>query len=129
MPILDRPTVANYVLWGNLIKHWSKNEQDRPADGDLESFKKKCFDAQVGLKMPTYITKFRVVAEGMDTFVLRLPSAQLIKESEEFLGTGGVYPIPDFYNLRYHSTLTIPEGKMMDFHAERIGDYTISLCV
>lgn len=42
---------------------------------------------------------------------------------------GKSYPIPDFYKRIFSGVdPIIPEKDTMKVHAERIGDYTISLC-
>lgn len=54
-----------------------------------------------------------------------------IEDSETILSQpGGSYPIPDFYKRIFNGMdPVVPENERMRLHAERIGDYTISLCM
>jgi hypothetical protein len=146
MTVFDIPRmdVGNYVAWGNLIKSWSRDPTTAPwadgrttvlPNGDLQKLKDQCAAAGVGLTVPPYVTKVLVIEQDEDTFVLRLPPAKKIKESEDVLGRGGLYPIPQFYNDAYSKSLNIPNVTLgveplqakLDFHAQRIGDYIIRL--
>ncbi len=126
MPIENRPDVGDYIAWGRLIKKWAKNEVTPPAN--LAELLAQCAAANVGMMMPPYVNDLHVVQKPKNVFVLRLPPGDLIKESEEALKAGGPYPIPPFYNARYHTDLQIPKEEMLDFHSQRTGDYVIRLC-
>jgi hypothetical protein len=126
--ILDAPRmeVVDYIGWGNLIKGWSRNPATAPKD--LQGLIDQCEEAGVGLTLPSYITKLQLVVQADDTFVLRLPPANRIAETETALQQGGLYPIPSFYNNRYGVILNIPQLQdKLNFHAQRIGDYIIRL--
>lgn len=126
--ILDeaRMEVVDYIGWGNLIKGWSRNPATAPTT--LQGLVDQCEKAGVGLSLPSYITKLQLVVQADDTFILRLPPANRIAETETALKQGGLYPIPGFYNNRYGVILNIPEHQdKLDFHAQRIGDYIIRL--
>lgn len=123
----NRPDVADYIAWGNLIKKWARDKDSRPAT--LDDLLAQCNAAGVGMMMPPHIKDIHVVQKDKDIFVLRLPPADLIAESEEALKAGGPYPIPPFYNQRYHKMLDVPKAEMLDFHAQRTGDYVIRLCI
>jgi hypothetical protein len=127
MTIFDIPRmdVDDYIGWGNLIKGWSSDPTTAPKD--LQDLINQCETAGVGLTVPPYVTKLQVIVQAEDTFVLRLPPWKKIKESEDALARGGLYPIPRFYNERYGFTLNIPQNQKLDFHAQRIGDYIIRL--
>src|SRR5262249_32913075 len=107
--IMDVPRmeVVDYVGWGKLIKGWSKNPSTAPTD--LQDLISQCAHAGVGLTVPSYVTKLQVIVQDEDTFVLRLPPWPKIKESEDKLKAGGLYPIPHFYNDRYGVILDIPQ--------------------
>jgi len=119
-----RMDVVDYVKWGNLIKSWSRNPETAPKG--LQDFKDQCQAAGVGLSMPSSVTEIRVIIQKDNEFVLRIPPANAVKETEDALEAGGLYPIPHFYEQRFGSILNI-QGKKekLDFHAQRIGDYII----
>lgn len=127
MAIDNRPEVADYITWGNLIKKWAKGEKAPPAT--LADLLAQCAAANVGMMMPPYVDALHVVQQPKNVFVLRLPPGDLIAESEVALKAGGLYPIPPFYNDRYHTELNIPKDEMLNFHAQRTGDYVIRLCI
>src|SRR5579862_3504629 len=87
---LDAPRmeVVDYIGWGNLIKGWSRKPATAPKD--LQDLIDQCEKAGVGLSMPNYITKLQVVVQADDTFVLRLPPATKIAETETALQQGGL---------------------------------------
>lgn len=122
---IPRMDVVDYIAWGNLIKSWSRDPTSAPKD--LQDLMDQCQTAGVGLMVPPYVTKLQVIVQKEDTFVLRLPPWPKIKESEDAMAGGGLYPIPRFYNDRYGAILNIPQDQKLDFHAQRIGDYIIRL--
>ncbi|WP_428675110.1 hypothetical protein [Reyranella sp.] len=126
MPQSPRMDVVDYIKWGNLIKSWSRNPESVPKD--IQDFKDQCQAAGVGLSMPNSFTEMRVILQKDNEFILRIPPANAIKETEVALEAGGLYPVPNFYNQRFGSILNI-QGKKesLDFHAQRIGDYIIRL--
>jgi len=127
MSIDNRPRVSDFKAWGNLIKRWAKGEQAKPTS--LADFLDQCTAADVGMTMPDHVVDLVVIQKEADTFVLRLPPASEIVESELALETLNAYPIPPFYNERYHALPDVPKEEMKDFHAQRIGDYSLSLCI
>ncbi len=75
------------------------------------------------------------------TLVLRLPSADRIRASEDQLlaaPAGSAYGLPTFYDLLYAvftggvpNAAPMPSGRegIMRLHANRIGDYSMSQCM
>jgi hypothetical protein len=137
--MLDRMRVANMERWGRLVKTWATGE-DRLGDGKsypvprtLEEFKQQCALAQVGLYLPARINALAVVTYEKNTVVLRLPPADLIRESEAHLADGNEYLIDGFYAAAFERDKEIwpklggPDQKRA-FNDARIGDYTISNC-
>ncbi len=61
---------------------------------------------------------------------MKLPPKVMIEDSEAMLSEpGSTYPIPPFYKRLFNGAdPVIPESEKFKVHAERIGDYTISLC-
>lgn len=124
MPQSPRMDVVDYIKWGNLIKSWSRKPKTAPKN--LQDFKDQCQKAGVGLSMPDSVTAIQVIVQKDNEFILRIPPAKAIKETEDALKAGGLYPIPNFYNQRFGSILQIKGKKEnLDFHAQRIGDYII----
>lgn len=120
----SRMEVVDYIKWGNLIKKWSRNPETAPKD--LQDFAVQCAEAGVGLSMPPSITEIKVIVQKDNEFILRLPPPNAIQATEDALKAGGLYPIPHFYNQRFGAILHIEtDREMMDFHAQRIGDYII----
>jgi hypothetical protein len=127
MAIGMRPEVTDYIAWGNLVKSWAKG--NKPSPTSLDDLLSQCTAANVGMLMPDYVDTLFVLQKPKNVFVLRLPPGDLIQESENALNAGGLYPIPQFYNDRYHAVLDVPQPQMLDFHAQRTGDYVIRLCL
>jgi len=126
MAMDPRPEVADYIAWGNLIKRWAKGEQAVPQN--LNDLLDQCTAANVGMMMPAFVTDLHVVQQPKNVFVLRLPPADLVTQSEQALEAGAAYAIPPFYNERYHTELNVPQDQKLNFHAQRTGDYVIRLC-
>jgi len=71
-----------------------------------------------------------------DISILRLPAKEKVHESESaMMGPGGMtYPLPAFYNDAFGDgthpgavrAMTLVE--QMEFHAKRVGEYTINTC-
>jgi hypothetical protein len=82
------------------------------------------------MTVPDRYTKVQFVEQHIDTVVVRLPPAFAIEDSEEKLSKpGATYPLPPFYKRLFNGMdPVIPEADKFKVHAERIGDYTISLC-
>lgn len=124
LPDAPRMEVVDYIKWGNLIKKWSRNTATAPKN--LQDFVTQCAKAGVGLSMPSSVTKIQVIIQKDNEFILRIPPANAIKETEDALKAGGLYPIPRFYEQRFGSILNIQGFQQkLDFHAQRIGDYII----
>jgi hypothetical protein len=90
---------------------------------------------------PTGATNVLIVQGDNNTMVLRLPPKLRVQQSEKaFLAGDGAYQIPSFYNELYKDKgpPTIPKPKdskdvparaaILKLQANRIGDYTMSLC-
>jgi hypothetical protein len=121
---VPRMEVVDYLKWGNLIKSWSRDPTTAPKD--LQGFVTQCETAGVGLSMPATVTAIRVIVQQENEFILRLPPASSIKETEDLLQKGGLYPIPRFYDDAYGVLLKIDGVQAnLNFHARRIGDYSI----
>jgi hypothetical protein len=119
-----RMEVVDYLKWGNLIKSWSRDPTTAPKN--LQDFVNQCEAAGVGLSMPASVTGMQVIVQKENEFILRLPPASSIEETEDLLRKGGLYPIPRFYDDAYGVPLRIDGVQPnLNFHARRIGDYSI----
>lgn len=122
---LERPRIVNYGAFGALIKAWAKG--DRPVPASLDEFKQKLADANVGCEIPSSYKKIKFVQGDAETLVIRLPEKALVEDSEKLLAEpGSDYPLPAIYERLFQAKPTIHDK--MAFHAERVGDYTISMC-
>jgi hypothetical protein len=133
---IERMVVTNHERWGNLVKTWStgKNylgdDNEYPLPETVDEFKEQLVKAQVFMTVPERFKQIKFVAQEQDTIVVRLPPKVMIADSEERLSQpGATYPLPPFYKRLFNGMdPVIPEDEKFRVHAERIGDYTISLC-
>lgn len=134
----DRMRVTNWERWGDLVKAWTTGKPHRATKKTytvprtLGELKKQCKDAGVGLNIPDFVTDLVVYTHEKSTMVLRLPPADLVAESEKKLKAGATYLLPSFYADALGVSGQLPhfadDEALMDFHASRIGDYTLSMC-
>jgi hypothetical protein len=117
---------GDYVKWGNLVKAWSKGTKARPTT--LEEFREQCNDADVGISIPDYVSDVEFVQREKETLLVRLPSSEMIVQAEEHLETSP-YSLPRFYKEHFKTDVHVPVNQRLDFQAQRIGDYTITLCL
>jgi hypothetical protein len=70
------------------------------------------------------------VSSDQETILVKLPPKVMIEDSESLLSQpGSTYPLPPFYKRLFNGLdPVISEEDKFRVHAERIGDYTISLC-
>ena len=96
----------------------------------MDEFKEQLAKAQVFMTVPDRFKHIKFVAQEQDTIAVRLPPTVMIEDSEEMLNqAGSTYPLPPFYKRLFNGMdPVIPEADKFKVHAERIGDYTISLC-
>lgn len=136
---LNRMRVTNWARWGDLIKCWSTGRPHRankkvyPVPRSMDELRAQCKDLDVGLNVPAYVKNLVVYTHERTTLVIRVPPADFVMESEEHLKKkGAVYNLPSFYADALGVQGAVPElgsmDKVLDFHASRIGDYSISNC-
>ena len=81
------------------------------------------------MTVPDRFTKVKFVEQDW-TPSRAVAAAVAIANSEEKLSKpGATYPLPPFYKRLFNGIdPVIPEADKFKVHAERIGDYTLSLC-
>jgi hypothetical protein len=96
----------------------------------VDEFKEQLAKAQVFATVPERFKHIKFVAQEQDTITVKLPPKVMIEDSEALLNqAGSTYPLPPFYKRLFNGIdPVIPEEDKFKVHAERIGDYTLSLC-
>ena len=136
---LNRMRVTNWARWGDLIKCWSTGRPHRadgktyPVPRSMDELRAQCKALNIGLNVPDYVQNLVVYSHEKSTLVIRIPPKDFVMESEKHLLTkGAVYNLPSFYADALGVQGTVPAfddaDAVLDFHASRIGDYSISNC-
>ncbi len=122
MSRIERLQVTNHERWGKLVKTWATGNNYLDDD--------KRAKAQVFATVPDRFTQIKFVSSDQETILVRLPPKVMIADSEALLNEpGATYPLPPFYKRLFNGIdPVIPEEEKFRVHAERIGDYTISVC-
>lgn len=136
--MVERFTVSDEIAWGKLVKSWATGKSyfeglPPPAlPRTLQDIKDRCADIGITVSIPAMHKGLVVVVSSEEVFMIKLPSKSLVEATERELGEGAPYPLPKFYDdfyTRFGSPLNIPdEASKLDFHAGRIGDYSIRMC-
>lgn len=123
-----------------------------PKPSSFKDLVKACLVQNVGLHFVATATApktfckvddaigFVLLQGTSETSILRLPAKEKIHESEAALnGSGGNapldYAVPKFYGEAFSTTATAAELRpmnkvqKMEFHAKRVGEYTINTCI
>ena len=138
---MSRPvvTVKDHVKWGKLIMSWAKGinvlspgSPVPPIPRTIAELAETAAAHKIDIDFAS-VTELVVVQPTANTMVLTIPPKVLIEAVEQELeilaAKDEPYPVPDIYNIVYHvSSLRVPRELIKDFHAGRIGDYTISNC-
>ncbi len=130
MPI-ERVRIADYEAWGRLVKRWAKGEPGLTRPATPAALEAVANANGVGMSIPGYVTTVEFVQRDKETLLIRLPPQDMVEDSEKNLAEGGTYNLPSFYRRRFGgANLQVSTSdEKLAFHAERIGDYTITLCV
>jgi hypothetical protein len=134
MPAPERVTVDDFVKWGNLLKGWATGKDYPGVDAQviprtIDELKQQCADIGLGITIPAKVKSLAIISYSEEVLVLRVPPKSMIEESETHLSQPGTkYNVPAFYDTAYGVPLSVPDNKKLDFHACRIGDYSISNC-
>jgi hypothetical protein len=126
--------VDDLVKWGYLVKMWATQTAYpgvpvKAVPLTLKAFVKQCKDAGVKVTIPEGVTGICFVQQSAEVVTVRLPSASMVKAAEEYLERPDTeYPDVPIYNMYSSTPFKIPKEEKLEFHAARIGDYTLSQC-
>ncbi|MGE0699031.1 MAG: hypothetical protein AB7O57_08040, partial [Hyphomicrobiaceae bacterium] len=96
----------------------------------IDDLKTLCANLGIVITMPDYHKGLVIIQSSEEVFSIRLPPKTMVEEMEQFLKDGGKYASPKFYDDFYGTTLTLTtEKEKLDFHAARIGDYSVRMCL
>ena len=125
----QRVSVNDDLKWGRLVKQWVKGTQETPKT--IDELVQQCQKREFSIKIPDYLNSVMFIQPPMGVMCVRLPPKELVEDSETVLAApGGTYELPLFYKKRFGTDPNLPTAQeRLEFHDERIGDYTITLCV
>jgi hypothetical protein len=117
--------ITNWEAYGNKVKAWAKGVAPFPATvGELAE---QLAAANVGATIPEWFERLEFVQEDEHTLIVKLPPKSVLEAQEAaFRDHQGSYPLASYY-ARVFATQPKIDDKLA-FQAERIGDYTISVC-
>jgi hypothetical protein len=138
LPVVrPRFSVGDVMLWGKLVKMWATEKPYpgvplMPQPRTLAELQRQCDSINLTINIPTDITGMVVVNYTREALLIRIPEKSLVEESERFLADSRT----DYFDLQIYKLLEQfegPDGKIkkehkLDFHAARIGDYSIAHC-
>ena len=148
MPLqIPRVTIGNWTNWGNLVKSWASGENRvgkqftgmppgaaPPIPQSRDELIQQCKDADVGMVIPDRVKAVQFIQANEETLLIRLPAKPMLLDSEQAIRANiQDYPLPSFYHEFWATgpsllPPTLTPDNVMTFHADRIGDYTISQC-
>jgi hypothetical protein len=125
----SRSNAGKIRTWATGTNYLDDNNE-YPLPVTLDEFKEQLAKAQVFANVPERFKLVQFVSSDQETILVRLPPKVMIEDSEELLNKpGATYPLPPFYKRLFNGMdPVIPEDEKFRVHAERIGDYTISIC-
>ncbi len=122
-PINRIPVLLPRELGATIIE-WALDPTKRPAN--LDAFVQDLVTNRGILgELPSYIKSVMFVQASKETLLIRLPPAELVRNTLDTIPQGGDYPLPPFYKQR------LIDGQItdnVDFFRHRIGDYTVAHC-
>jgi hypothetical protein len=80
------------------------------------------------VSFPARITKFSWVQPDLETFIIRLPNSDMVKESIQQMKDNGDTTYPALSEYARKICLHDPDISNLDFLYTRIADYTIAQC-
>jgi hypothetical protein len=137
MPTSSTIEISDHVLWGKLVKSWATGENyvnpgqaPFPLPRNLAELHKQTTGIGLTVKLPPSNTGLAFVQYSPEVATIKLPPKAMIEATEsEITQPTGAYRIPKFYDDFYGKNLVISDAdERMNFHAARIGDYSIRNC-
>jgi hypothetical protein len=138
MPVMSaRFAVGDVILWGKLVKMWATQKAYdgvpvMPQPLDLKELQEQCDKIKLKITIPGHIKALALLNHSEEVLFLRVPPRSLVENSEAFLKDPRTdYPHMPIYDL--FEKFTGPDDKILkdkklDFHAARVGDYSIAKC-
>jgi hypothetical protein len=128
--------ISDDILWGKLVKSWATGKSyldpgkpAPPLPRTLDELRVQCLAIGLTVTFPAVCTGLAIVQYSPETVTIKLPPKAMVEATEARLAAAGAaYPIPRFYDDFYGKALAIPQDRLLDFHAARIGDYSIRNC-
>jgi hypothetical protein len=135
---IDPIIVGDDYKWGLLVKSWATGQDyvggdltkpyPYPRPQTLQEFNDQTAKAGAGVVIPRHITSLLMIQGTKEVLLIKLPPKEMVKDSENTLQTQP-YTVPPFYSPRAFGNTPAVVTDKMAFHAERIGDYTIRICM
>jgi hypothetical protein len=132
---IERLQVTNHERWGKLVKTWAtgtnylEDDNEYPLPAPMDEFKEQLAKAQVFATVPERFKQIQFVSSDQETILVRLPPKVMIADSEELLNKPGDLSAPAVLQASVQRHRPGDPGRReIPVHAERIGDYTISIC-
>jgi hypothetical protein len=139
---MPRVRIGKWTNWGNLVKSWATGENRvgrsftgvpagaaPPVPQTLAEFVQQCRDAEVNIVIPDSIKGVQFVQSNGEVLLLRLPNKALVLDTEQAIRQNPAdYPLPEYYAWFWSDQINLNHDNVMEFHADRIGDYSISQC-
>ena len=135
--LIPRFAVGDIILWGRLVKMWATGKAYHgvpvmPVPRTLAELKDQCDRVNLQVTIPSHVTGLVVASYSPETLFLRIPPKSSIENSEQYLQDPRTeYPHLPAYEL--YEEFEDEHGKikkehMLDFHAARVGDYSLAFC-
>ncbi|HRD78312.1 MAG TPA: hypothetical protein PK264_20645 [Hyphomicrobiaceae bacterium] len=128
--------VNDELQWGRLVKSWATGVNHLtggfalPAvPRTLDDLKAACHAVGIACTVPSHHKALAVLSSSEEVLVIRLPAKSVTDETHKELGNGAAYSLPSFYDDFYGKPLpAMTPAKSQEFHAARIGDYSVRMC-
>jgi hypothetical protein len=135
--------VSDEIKWGKLVKSWATGSNymgtgpasDQPSGPPIPlprtipELVKLCSDLGITISIPDFHKGLVIIQSSEEIFSIRLPPKSMVEETEADMRAGNAYVAPKFYDDFYDKQLVLGTmDKRFEFHAARIGDYSIRMC-
>jgi len=99
----------------------------------VEQFKTRVIEAGVTItNFPEEYENVVIVQGDRETMVVRLPPREMLQKTEDDLLNGVNYTMRSFYWALFGTAPNMPkpteQARIMELHANRIGEYTLNNC-